>query len=105
DSYRMTRTLQWPLRVLYLHAVAFVDDVVDFTPDELLIEALDALRETLDAAIYWGYEEIRYIHGKGTGQLRRCVYEELQRYCDDELIQKFYPSYQNEDIVVVVIGF
>ena len=101
----MNRTLPRPPRVVDLHAEALVDDWEDFTPEELLIEALGALRETLDAAIYWGYEEIRYIHGKGTGQLRRCVYEELQRYCDDELIHKFYPSYQNEDIVVVVIGF
>ena len=87
------------------HAEALVEDWEDYAPDELLAIALDTLRETLDAAVYWGYDEIRYIHGKGKGQLRRWVYEELRHYQNDALIEKFYPSYQNEDIVVVVIGF
>lgn len=102
---KMSRTLPKPSRVVDLHAEALGEDWEDYAPDELLAIALDTLRETLDAAVYWGYDEIRYIHGKGKGQLRRWVYEELRHYQNDALIEKFYPSYQNEDIVVVVIGF
>lgn len=100
----MSRTLPKPPRVVDLHAEALAEDWKDCAPDELLAMALDTVRETLDAAIYWGYDEIRYIHGKGKGQLRRLVYEELRQYQEDTLIEKFYPSYQNEDIVVVLIG-
>lgn len=101
----MNRTLQRPPGVVDLHAEALTEDWKDFASDELLAMALDVLRETLDAAIYWGYGEIRYIHGKGKGQLRHWVYEELQQYRNEALIEKFYPSYHNEDVVIVVIGF
>lgn len=101
----MGRALPKPPKTVDLHADALVDDVEDFDADELIAISIDRLRETLDAAIYWEYPEIRYIHGKGKDRLRKIVYEELGQYKVDGFIAKFYPSYQNADIVVVVIGF
>jgi len=48
--------------------------------------------------------EIRFIHGKGKGLLKKMVFEELKEYKDNGSIERYYTSYQNEDIVVVVIG-
>lgn len=100
----MNRTLPRPPKVVDLHADALVEDQEEYDADELIAISLDRLRETLDAAIYWEYPEIRYIHGKGKGRLRELVYEELSLYKADGVLSRFYPSYQNEDVVVVVIG-
>ncbi len=100
----MTRTLPKPPKTVDLHADALLEDWQDYESDELIAASIDRLRETLDAAIYWEFEEIRYIHGKGKGILRELVYEELSYYKQSGSIARYYPSYQNEDIVVVVIG-
>lgn len=100
----MNRTLPRPPKIVDLHADALVENHKEYDVDELVAISLDRLRETLDAAIYWEYSEIRYIHGRGKGRLREFVYEELSHYKADGLLARFYPSYQNEDIVVVVIG-
>jgi hypothetical protein len=100
----MDRTLPKPPKIVDLHADALIGGGDEYDADEIIAISLDRLRETLDAAVYWGYAEIRYIHGKGKGRLRKIVYDELSQYRADGLIARFYPSYQNEDIVVVVIG-
>ncbi|MBE8723305.1 Smr/MutS family protein [Sphingobacterium pedocola] len=100
----MARELRRPAKVVDLHADTFLSDWEDYDADELLAESLELLRETLDAAIYWEYTEIRFIHGKGKGTLRREVYNELESYKSSGAIASFHPSYQNEDIVVVHIG-
>lgn len=100
----MARTLPKPPKTVDLHADAFLDDAHDFDANELLIASIDRLRETLDAAIYWDYNEIRFIHGKGKGRLREEVYEELKFYRNSGMITSFHPAYHNEDIVIVHIG-
>ncbi|SEG71741.1 Smr/MutS family protein [Sphingobacterium lactis] len=100
----MARALPKPPKTVDLHAEAFLADLEDYELDELLAESIDYLRDQLDAAIYWDYPEIKFIHGKGKGILRKAVYEELQVYKDSRAISHFHPSYANEDIVVVVIG-
>ncbi len=100
----MARSLSRPPKTVDLHAEAFIGDLDSYEIDELLAESLDYLREMLDAAIYWGYPEIKFIHGKGKGILKKLVYEELQYYKSTGSISHYHPSYQNEDIVVVQIG-
>lgn len=100
----MARELRRPAKVVDLHADTFLSDWEDYAADELLAESLELLRKTLDAAIYWEYNEIRFIHGKGKGILRREVYNELESYKRSGAIASYHPSYQNEDIVVVQIG-
>lgn len=100
----MARELPKPAKTVDLHADAFVYDADEFDANELLAASIDRLRETLDAAIYWEYPEIRFIHGKGTGRLRDEVYEELKFYRNSGLINSFHPAYHNDDIVIVHIG-
>ncbi len=100
----MARELPRPSQVVDLHPQAFLNDWEDYSADELLVESLDLLRTSLDQAIYWEYPEIKFIHGKGKGILRKEVYNELATYRSSGAISRYYPSYQNEDIVVVVIG-
>lgn len=100
----MTQSLPKPAKTVDLHAEAFLAEFEDYELDELLAESIDYLREQLDAAIYWSYPEIKFIHGKGKGALKNAVYEELRIYKQSGAISHFHPSYSNEDIVVVVIG-
>lgn len=100
----MSRLLAKPAKTIDLHAASFLSDVDEYDKDELLAESIDLLRSTLDAAIYWDYTEIRYIHGKGKGILKQAVYSELQYYKTSGAISSYHASYQNEDIVVVHIG-
>lgn len=100
----MARELKRPAKTVDLHANAFLDDWEDYDADELLASSIDRLRESLDAAIYWDYTEIRFIHGKGKGVLRETVYDELAYYKNSGSIKSFHPAYHNEDIVIVNIG-
>lgn len=100
----MSRNLPKPAKTVDLHADAFIGDLEDYELDELLAESIDYLREQLDAAIYWSYPEIKFIHGKGKGVLKQAVYDELNIYKQSRAISHYHPSYSNEDIVVVVIG-
>ncbi|WKK59281.1 Smr/MutS family protein [Sphingobacterium sp. BN32] len=100
----MARSLGKPPKTVDLHSDAFMEDLDRYERDELLGEAIEYLREQLDAAIYWGYPEIRFIHGKGKGILKQAVYDELRYYKQSGAIANFYPAYHNEDIVVVLIG-
>lgn len=100
----MTQSLPKPAKTVDLHAEAFLADLEDYELDELLAESIDYLREQLDAAIYWSYPEIKFIHGKGKGVLKNAVYDELRIYKQSGAISHFHPSYSNQDIVVVVIG-
>lgn len=100
----MARELPRPRKTVDLHSDAFLSNLDEYEADELLAESIDLLRSTLDAAIYWDYPEIRFIHGKGKGILRKAVYEELAYYKNSGTIANYHPSYQNEDIVVVLIG-
>lgn len=100
----MARTLQKPPKTVDLHADAFLQNPEIYETDELLAESLEYMREMLDAAIYWDYTEIRFIHGKGKGVLRQAVYEELAYYKQNDAISSYHPAYHNDDIVVVHIG-
>lgn len=100
----MARTLPRPPKTVDLHADAFLKNLDTYETDELLAESIELMREMLDAAIYWSYPEIRFIHGKGKDILRQAVYEELAYYKRGGAITGYHPSYHNEDIVVVNIG-
>lgn len=100
----MARTLPRPPKTVDLHAEAFLRNLDIYETNELLAESLELMREMLDAAIYWDYTEIRFIHGKGKGILRQAIYEELAYYKQSGAISNYHPSYHNEDIVVVHIG-
>lgn len=93
-----------PPAIVDLHTDTFLEDWEDYSPEELLQESIDFMRSNLDAAIYWEMNEIKFIHGKGKGILKKMVFEELQEYKAHGSIERYYTSYQNEDIVVVVIG-
>ncbi|MDR0263173.1 MAG: Smr/MutS family protein [Sphingobacterium sp.] len=93
-----------PSAIVDLHTDAFLEDGEDYSAEELLQESIDFMRSNLDAAIYWEMNEIKFIHGKGKGMLKKLVFEELQEYKANGSIERYYTSYQNEDIVVVVIG-
>ncbi|MDF2854102.1 MAG: hypothetical protein K0S31_4787 [Sphingobacterium multivorum] len=93
-----------PPAIVDLHTDTFLEDWEDYLPEELLQESIDFMRSNLDAAIYWEMNEIKFIHGKGKGMLKKMVFEELQEYKAQGSIERYYTSYQNEDIVVVVIG-
>ena len=93
-----------PPAIVDLHADAFLEDWEDYSADELMLESIDFLRSNLDAAIYWEMNEIKFIHGKGKGILKKMIFKELQEYKDSGSIERYYTSYHNEDIVVVVIG-
>jgi len=100
----MARELPRPPKIVDLHADAFLSNIDEYDIDELLIASIERLRETLDAALYWEYPEIKYIHGKGKGVLREEVYKELRFYKDTGVIANYYPAYHNEDIVIVQFG-
>jgi len=100
----MASTLPKPPKTVDLHAEAFLSNLDAYETDELLAESLELMREMLDAAIYWDYTEIRFIHGKGKGMLRQAVYDELAYYKQSGAIAGYHPAYHNEDIVVVHIG-
>ncbi|MBE8714577.1 Smr/MutS family protein [Sphingobacterium hungaricum] len=100
----MNRKLPKPPLTVDLHADSFLTDYDQYDSDELLLESLDRLRETLDAAIYWEYTEIKFIHGRGKGILKQEIYRLLDDYKYSGAISHYYPSYQNEDIVIVMIG-
>lgn len=100
----MARELPRPSKEVDLHAEDFIHDMDAYEARELLAESIDLLRESLDAAIYWDYPEIRFIHGKGKGILKKAVYEELAYYKQHGAIAGYHPSYSNADVVVVHIG-
>jgi hypothetical protein len=102
--FKQMRTLSKPPKTVDLHADSFLDDWDDYDADELLAFSIDHFRESLDAAIYWDYAEIKFIHGKGKGILRDTIYEELRNYKNAGTIASYYPAYHNQDIVVVHIG-
>ncbi|MBL1409916.1 Smr/MutS family protein [Sphingobacterium faecale] len=99
----MSRTLPRPPKVVDLHADS-IANFEDYDNDELLGLSLEKLRDNLDAAIYWEYTQIEFIHGRGKGILRDTVYEELRYYKESGSISSYHPSYRNSDIVVVHIG-
>lgn len=67
----MARELPRPAKEVDLHAEDFIHDMDVYEARELLSESIDLLRASLDAAIYWDYTEIRFIHGKGKGILKK----------------------------------
>jgi dsDNA-specific endonuclease/ATPase MutS2 len=51
-------------------------DLHTFRPDEVA----ELIPDYLDECVARGYREVRIIHGKGTGTLRRIVHAALQRH-------------------------
>ncbi len=87
-----------------LHTQAILRNTYGLSPEDMIEESIIKLRETLDAAIYHDYAEIRFIHGKGKGVLKDRVYEELAYYKREGRIASYHPAFHNKDVVVVNIG-
>jgi len=67
--------------------------------------SIERMRTALDKAIEQGQQEIRFIHGHGTGALRDRVYHELRVYERKGLIESFEPSFFNQGMVNVIIRY
>lgn len=88
-----------------LHLEAFMPDASGLSNEAMVKLSIKRMREALDEAIKRGHNEIRFIHGHGTGALRERVYHELRVYEKDGLIEMFEPSFFNPAIVVVIISY
>lgn len=88
-----------------LHLEASIHDASGFSNEHMVQLSLKRMRDALDKAIERGDNEIRFIHGHGTGALRERVYYELRVYQNDGLIESFEPSFFNTAVVNVTIGY
>lgn len=88
-----------------LHLEAFIHDTSGLSSENMVQLSLERMRDALDNAIEKGYNEIRFIHGHGTGTLRDRVYFELRIYKKDGLIESFEPSFFNPAVVNVTIRY
>jgi Mismatch repair ATPase (MutS family) len=56
-------------------------------------EARQEIDQYIDKALLLNRQKIRILHGKGTGQLRKKVWDYLK---DDPRISEYYPAPENE---------
>ena len=88
-----------------LHLQAFVRNTSGLSNEHMVQLSIDRMRTALDKAIAEGRQEIRFIHGHGTGALRERVYHELRVYQRNGLIESFEPSFFNPGVVNVIIRY
>lgn len=88
-----------------LHLRAFMRNTSGLTNEHMVQLSIDRMRAALDNAIERGNQEIRFIHGHGTGALRERVYHELRIYKKNGRIESFEPSFFNPGIVNVIIRY
>ena len=88
-----------------LHLRAFMRNTSGLSGEDMVQLSLERMRAALDKAIAEGQQEIRFIHGHGTGTLRERVYHELRVYEQKGLIESFEPSFFNPGMVNVLIRY
>ena len=94
-----------PVQEVDLHLRAFMRNTSGLSGDDMVQLSIERMRASLDKAIEQGQQEIRFIHGHGTGVLRERVYHELRVYERRGLIASFEPSFFNPGMVNVVIKY
>lgn len=94
-----------PVQEVDLHLRAFMRNTSGLSGDDMVQLSIERMRASLDKAIEQGQQEIRFIHGHGTGVLRERVYHELRVYERRGLIASFEPSFFNPGMVNVVIRY
>ena len=88
-----------------LHLKAFVRNTSGLSNEHMVQLSIERMRKALDKAIAQHQQEIRFIHGHGTGALRERVYSELRVYQREGLIESFEPSFFNPGMVNVIIHY
>lgn len=94
-----------PVEEVDLHLKAFVRNTSGLSNEHMVQLSIDHMRVALDKAIQQRRQEIRFIHGHGTGALRDRVYHELRVYQQKGLIESFEPSFFNAGVVNVIIRY
>ncbi|SEL96255.1 Smr/MutS family protein [Parapedobacter koreensis] len=94
-----------PITEVDLHTRAFHRNTAGLTAEDMVRLSIDRMRSALDAAIRQGQQEIRFIHGQGTGALKERIYHELRIYEKNGLIESFEPSFFNSGVVNVIIRY
>lgn len=92
-----------PVQEVDLHLRAFMRNTSGLSGDDMVQLSIERMRDALDKALEQGQQEIRFIHGQGTGVLREHVYHKLRVYERKGLIESFDPSFFNSGMVNVVI--
>lgn len=88
-----------------LHLQAFMRNTSGLSNEHMVQLSLERMRTALDKAIERKHQEIRFIHGHGTGVLRDRVYQELRVYQQEGLIESFEPAFFNPGMVRVIIHY
>lgn len=88
-----------------LHLRAFVRNTSGLSGEDMVQLSIERMHAALNKAIEDGRQEIRFIHGHGTGALRDRVYHELRVYERNGLIESFEPSFFNPGMVNVIIRY
>ncbi len=94
-----------PVQEVDLHLQAFMRNTSGLSNEHMVQLSIERMRKALDNAIKLGQQEIRFIHGQGTGALRERVYLELRVYQQNGLIESFEPSFFNPGVVNVIIRY
>ena len=88
-----------------LHLRAFMRNTSGLSGEDMVRLSIERMHAALDKAIADGRQEIRFIHGHGTGALRERVYHELRVYEQKGLIESFEPSFFNPGMANVIIRY
>ncbi|WP_257657907.1 Smr/MutS family protein [Parapedobacter lycopersici] len=94
-----------PVQEVDLHLRAFMRNTSGLSGEDMVQLSIERMRTALDSAIANGQQEIRFIHGQGTGALRDRVYQELRVYERKGLIESHEPSFFNPGMVNVIIRY
>lgn len=94
-----------PINEVDLHLQAFMRNTSGLSNEHMVQLSIERMRTALEQAIEKGHQEIRFIHGHGTGALRERVYHELRVYQQNGLIESFGPSFFNAGVVNVIIRY
>lgn len=90
-------------------AKTYTDSVRDFTPQIDVRgmrgeEALLEVEKYLDKALMMGFEQIRVLHGKGDGILRKIIRESLKKYKEVKSVQDEHVDFGGDGITVVKLN-
>ena len=67
-------------------------------------EALTEVEKYLDKAIMMGFQQIRILHGKGDGILRKIIRESLKKYKEVDSIESEHVDFGGDGISVVKLN-
>ncbi len=84
----------------------YTESVRDFTPQIDLRgmrgeEALTEVEKYLDKALMMGFDQIRILHGKGDGILRKIIRESLKKYKEVKSLEDEHVDFGGDGITVV----